>query len=207
MAAPEAVAEPLLSLLDLAEPAIVLVGLPLAASSDGPDERCTVLVGVSSEYEVSAGVRPFFDLLATPQPESVVRKWLADDGSPSTALDQLAAAGRVVIVAPGTPAETIAQLEGWRLYSVGDVIDWKATDPLRSESIALIGDVQFPQLAVPVSTVLIDAAQRGGVDLPRALELVAEAQDRPHDDVVLDALTWLPVLLASGFGFIGPVGD
>jgi len=207
MASPEARADSLLSLLDLAEPAIVLVGLPLAAPGDRPEERCTVLMGESSEYEVSADVRPFFDLLATPQPESVVRQWLADDGSPSTALDQLAAAGRVVIVSPGTPAETIAQFEGMRLHSVGEVIEWTASDPLRSPSIALIGDVQFPQLAVPVSTVLIDAARQGDVDLARGLELVAEAEGRAHDEVVLDALTWLPVLLASGFGFIGPVGD
>ena len=190
------------------EPVIVLVGLPTYPEPGDTDTPCVVILGQESQYKVPNSTRGFLEFLCEPRRESEVREWLTHEGAPDDALDQLVNAGKVIVIRSGGPMDVATALSGFRLFSNCELLDWPDGE-VRVETIVMVGNKQFPDMALPVPTYLASSMWHvePGEDFPATLTRIASHTDHTVPALVEEVLNWLPGLLASGYGFFGPVED
>ncbi len=187
------------------EATIILIGAILVPES-GTDDPCAVLLNPNeTHYEVPSQFRPLLNFAGTPRTEAELADWLETNEYEDT-VDLLVESGKFLKITPATPAKVLDQFAGLRLYSQCEIMDWPADEPPVDE-VVFVGRRGLEHLALPVSIFLATAMWHSdpGEDLPTKLANVADHTDYTLDELAAEALEWLPGLLASGYGYLGPV--
>jgi hypothetical protein len=189
------------------EPSVLLVGLAMFPESADADAPGAVFLGDDAHYEVHSQYLPFLDFVRTPRRESELISWLAEEAADPDTADALVESGKIRRILPGAGFAVLRQFSGLALRPAAITrLTWPEDEP-PVEGIAFVGYPERQDLALPVSTTLVEVMwdSLAGEDIVGAVTRLAKNAGGDLEEFASEAIEWLPGLLASGYAYLSPV--